>query len=71
MPKQQTKGTKQLAVELDADLRDQISERAQLEGRKLRALVERAFRHYFRTVPLDDLGPGSTPAPTPSRRKGS
>lgn len=63
MPKQPTKSTKQLAVEMDADLRDQITARASTEGRKLRSLVERMARHYLRTVPVDDLSSESEDKP--------
>jgi Arc/MetJ family transcription regulator len=60
VPRQPTKSTKQLAAEIDAGLRDEVAERARVEGRKLRAVVERALRLYLRT-PMDDLGPNEKP----------
>ena len=53
MGKQYTAGTRQLTVQVDEDLRGKLDERVKAEDRTLRAVVERALRHYMATVPLD------------------
>lgn len=58
MPKQATRSTKQLATEIDPDVKDRIVERARQEGRTLRSLIERMARHYIATIPVDELDAG-------------
>ncbi len=62
MPKQATKATKQLAAEIDGDLRDQITQRAKGEGRTIRGLLERMARFYFANAPTDSLDAPAVPA---------
>lgn len=53
MAKRMTTGTKQLALNIEAGLRDRIAERMKAERRTLRAVVEMALLHYLATVPLE------------------
>lgn len=61
-----TAGTKQLAVEMEAELRDRLSERVKAEKRTLRAVVERAVTFYMDNVPLESVP--SIPAPAQPKR---
>ena len=69
MPTTPTKHTRQLAVELAADIRDAIGKRAKAEGRTIRHLVERMTRHYLRTVEIDSIS-HDLPMKNKSRKSG-
>ena len=55
MAKRITIGTKQLALNIDADVRDRLSERIVKEQRTLRAVVERALTFYMDSVPVEEM----------------
>jgi hypothetical protein len=60
-----TSGTRQLTVEIDAELRERLKQRVGDEQRTLRAVVERALAHYMDNVPLN----GAIPSPAPDQPK--
>ena len=49
MAKNSTKGTRQLACEIDSKLRDELDVRVKTERRTLRAVVEMALKLYLAT----------------------
>lgn len=55
MPKNPTKGSKQLAIEIDEELHQWLKDQAKADGRTLRGLVERALRLYRDTTPADPV----------------
>lgn len=55
MAKRITVGTKQLALNIDAAVRDRLSERIVKEQRTLRAVVERALTFYMDSVEVEGL----------------
>lgn len=55
MAKRITAGTKQLALNIDAAVRDRLSERIVNEQRTLRAVVERALTFYMDSVAVEGM----------------
>jgi hypothetical protein len=53
MVRKSTAGTRQLSVEIDADIRERLDARKAAERRNLRAVVEQALVYYFDNVPVD------------------
>jgi len=68
MGRNTTAGTRQLAVAIDAALRDELDNRVEAEDRTLRSVVERALRYYIQTFPVD-AAPASTLPEQPKRER--
>lgn len=58
MAKRTAIGAKQLGVEVAADVRQVLADRAEAEHRTMRYVLECAIMHYVQTVPVD--GPGAS-----------